>query len=82
MRTAMLDAVATLRRQRMPAEEIRAVVTAEDPVIVRRYLELHRERLSEWLEEEQRIIGALERSLMGARRPIRTPMCPARHTAL
>jgi hypothetical protein len=70
MRTAGTTAEEILRRQRMPAEEIRAVVTAEDPVIVRRHLELHRERLGEWLEEQRRIIGTIERSLTGRMQPI------------
>jgi hypothetical protein len=47
----------------MPPREIRAVVTAEDPVFVRRLLELHRERLGEWLEEQQRLVASVERSL-------------------
>jgi hypothetical protein len=47
----------------MPPEEIRAVLAAEDPVIVRRHLELHRERLEEGLAEERRTLSALERLL-------------------
>ena len=44
-----IRAAGTLRRNRMPRAEIRAVLGAEDPEIVRRYLELHRERLEEQL---------------------------------
>ena len=59
--------VATLRRQRMPEEEVRAVVTAEDPVVVHRYLELHAERLDEWAREQRAMLTSLERSLLRAR---------------
>jgi hypothetical protein len=55
-----------LRRIEMPREEIRAVLSADDPEIVRRYLELHRERLEERLAERQRALVALERSLTEA----------------
>ena len=48
----------------MPSEEIRAVLAADDPAIVRRYLELHRERMEEWLAEERRILGSLEEALV------------------
>ena len=41
-----------LRRQGMPSREIRAVAAADDPLVVQRLLELHRERLEEWLEEQ------------------------------
>ena len=54
-----------LRRQRMPSREIRAVLAANDPLPVRRLLELHRERLEEWLEEQQRLVTSIERSLAG-----------------
>jgi DNA-binding transcriptional MerR regulator len=50
-----------LRRQGMPPREIRAVLAANDPLVVRRLLELHRERLGEWLEEQQRLIASIER---------------------
>jgi hypothetical protein len=52
-----------LRRQGMPPEEVRAVLTAADPVVVRRLLELHRERLGEWLEEQRRLVVRIEDSL-------------------
>jgi hypothetical protein len=47
----------------MPPEEIRAVLATDDPIILRRFLELHRERLGEWLEEQWRLIESIERSL-------------------
>ena len=52
-----------LRRQRMPAEEIRAVLAADDPLLVRRLLELHRERLGEWLEEQRSLLDRIEGAL-------------------
>jgi hypothetical protein len=36
-----IRAAGTLRRNRMPRAEIRAVLGADDPEMVRRYLELH-----------------------------------------
>ena len=54
-----------LRRQGMPRQEIRAVLAANDPLMVRRLLELHRERLEEWLEEQRRLVANIERSLVG-----------------
>jgi hypothetical protein len=56
-----------LQGQRMPPEEIRAVLGTDDPLLVRRLLELHRERLGEWLEEQQRLVGWIERSLCAER---------------
>ena len=47
----------------MPPQEIRAVLAADDPVFVRRLLELHRERLEEWIEEQRRQVADIERSL-------------------
>lgn len=49
-----------LRRQGMPSREIRAVLAANDPLVVRRLLELHRERLEEWLEVQQRLLANIE----------------------
>jgi hypothetical protein len=59
-----IRAVGTLRRNRMPRAEIRAVLGAEDPEIVRRYPELHRERLEEQLAAHRRDLDALTCSLM------------------
>jgi DNA-binding transcriptional MerR regulator len=52
-----------LRRQGMPSEEIRAVLGPGDPVIARRLLELHRERLEEWIEEQRRLLDEVAREL-------------------
>ena len=54
-----------LRRQGMPPQEIRAVVASDDPLVARRLLELHRERLEEWLEGQQRLVASIEASLVG-----------------
>jgi hypothetical protein len=65
MRTETLDPVVTLRRQQMPPDEIRAILAADDPIVVRRLFELHRERMEEWLHDQRRIVDSLERSLTG-----------------
>jgi hypothetical protein len=52
-----------LRRQGMPPEEIRAVLGGDDALIVRRLLELHRERLEEWLVEQRGLITRIERAV-------------------
>jgi hypothetical protein len=54
----------------MPPREIRAVLVADDPLLVRRVLELHRERLGEWLEEQQGLAATIERSLAGQPRAV------------
>ena len=61
-----------LRRQGMPRQEIRAVLAANDPLLVRRLLELHRERLEEWLEEQRRLVANIEQSLAGEPGPMRS----------
>jgi DNA-binding transcriptional MerR regulator len=53
----------TLREQGMPAAELQSVLRSDDPVIVRRYLELHRERLEERLAEQVRTLERLEQQL-------------------
>jgi DNA-binding transcriptional MerR regulator len=58
-----------LRRQGMPRQEIRAVLASEDPLAVRRLLELHDERLGEWLDEQRRLVANIERSLAAEERP-------------
>jgi uncharacterized protein YutE (UPF0331/DUF86 family) len=59
-------AVEVLREHAMPTEEIRAVLSAEDPVIVHRYLELHRERLEERVVEQRRALESVEEVLTQA----------------
>jgi DNA-binding transcriptional MerR regulator len=65
-RRAAAPAVRALRRQKMPLDEIRAILNAHDPAIVGRYLELHAERLDEWVAEQRRVLVSLERSLTEA----------------
>jgi hypothetical protein len=60
VRLMELRAAAILHRQRMPSDEFRAVLSAGDPAIVRRYLELHRERLEEWFEGQRRALESVE----------------------
>ncbi len=49
-----------LRRCQMPPDEIRWVLTSDDPAVVHMILELHRERLEEQLAERKKALGALE----------------------
>ena len=67
MRVTVAAARRILRGQGMPPREIRAVLAADDPVFARRLLELHRERLEEWLEEQRRKVADIERSLTDER---------------
>jgi len=59
-------AIETLRACAMSREDIRAVVAAEDPEVVRRRVELHREWLGERLAEQRRTLARVERFLRGA----------------
>jgi hypothetical protein len=65
-RDAIAWAARTLRRYEMPPDEISAVLGADNPEIVRRYMELHRERLEERLAEQLRALTGLERLLVQA----------------
>ena len=56
----------TLRHHDMPSEEIRAILEADGPEIVRRYLELHGERLEEKVAEQRRTLACRERFLADA----------------
>jgi hypothetical protein len=44
----------------MPSDEIRWVLTAEDPAVIHMILELHRERLEEELAERRKTLSELE----------------------
>ena len=48
-----------LMDQGMPPEEIDAILGADDPEVVRRYLELHEERLEERFADQRRSIERL-----------------------
>lgn len=52
-----------LREQGMPRDEIGAILATRDPVVVRRHLELHRERLDEELATHQQVLERIERWL-------------------
>jgi hypothetical protein len=65
VKLSALRVATTLCLQRMPFDEILAVVTADDPEVVRRYLELHGERLQEWADGQRSSLTGFERSLTG-----------------
>jgi hypothetical protein len=52
-----------LRSCAMPEAEIHSVLTARDPEVVRRHVELHIERLEERLARQRRILRRVERQL-------------------
>jgi hypothetical protein len=60
-------AIYTLRVQGMPSEEIAAILGADSPELIRRYFELHRERLDERLADQRRPLGRLEQLLPALR---------------
>ena len=49
----------------MPPDEIGAILATDEPEMVRRYLELHRERLEEHLADRLRELDAVETELVG-----------------
>ena len=55
-----IDAAEVLRRCQMPEDEIRWVLTADDPAVIHMIVELHRERLEEELAERRKALGELE----------------------
>ena len=55
-----------LRDQEMPPDELRVVLTTADPEVIRRHLELHMERLLEWLITQRRMVARVERILAEA----------------
>jgi hypothetical protein len=61
-----------LRDQGMPPDQLRVVLTTPDRELVRRHLELHLERLEEWLSNQRRSLAAVERIVAEAiERPAR-----------
>jgi hypothetical protein len=59
-RDPMSWAAHVLREQGMPALERRAVFGTDDPRTIRRYLELHRERLEERLMDQCAVLECIE----------------------
>ena len=57
-----------LRDQEMPPDELRVVLATADRELVRRYLELHVERIEESLITQRRSVAAAERILIEAAR--------------
>lgn len=53
----------------MPSDEIRTVMTTAEPELIHRYLELHLERLEEWLVDQRVSLATAERLLTLPRRP-------------
>jgi len=60
---AIAQAAPALREQGMPLREIDAILQADDPEVIRRYLELHWERLEERFADQRRTIGRLVRAV-------------------
>jgi hypothetical protein len=65
--TNRLSAAALLSRQGMPPGDVSAVLETRDPRVIRRYLELHRERLMEQAIDQRRAIDQVERLLVEQR---------------
>jgi DNA-binding transcriptional MerR regulator len=55
-----------LRDQHMPPDEIHLLASTTDPGLVHRYLELHRERLEEWLADQRHTLATIEQVLTDA----------------
>jgi hypothetical protein len=62
-RDVLASVVGTLLDLGMPSHEIVAVVAADQPILVHRYLELHGERLTERLADQLQILAAQEQTL-------------------
>lgn len=54
------EAVRILRSIDMPLDEIRAILEADDPALAHKQLEIHRERLTERLAAQERMLAYLE----------------------
>jgi hypothetical protein len=59
----LLSAAHELRRLGMPPMEIHTVLVSDDQDVVRRLMELHRERLQERLADDVATVGRIEASL-------------------
>jgi hypothetical protein len=65
--TNRLSAAAVLSRQGMPPGDVSAVLQKRDPRVIRRHLELHRERLMEQAIVQRRAVDQVERLLVDQR---------------
>jgi hypothetical protein len=52
-----------LRGQEMPSDELRVVLASSDRHLVHRYLELHQERMEEWILAQRQALAKVERIL-------------------
>lgn len=66
--SSLIRAAALLQESRMPAGEIRTIVTTAEPELVHRYVALHLERLEEWLLEQRRALASVEELLASGSR--------------
>jgi hypothetical protein len=64
MSNVRTDVGILLVEQGMPEDEVRSLLAARDPRIVRRHLELHRERLMERAVEQRTAIDRVEDALL------------------
>jgi len=60
---AIAWAARALSRYEMPPEESSVVLRTDNPELVRRYMEIHRDRLEERLADQLRALTAVERLL-------------------
>jgi hypothetical protein len=58
--SSLMRAAGLLRESGMPSDEIMTVVTTAEPRLARRYLELHLERLEEWLVAQRHNLASVE----------------------
>ena len=57
-------ATATLRDLNVPSDEIIVILGTDEPEVVHRSIELHRELLEERLDEQRQALASLERLLV------------------
>jgi hypothetical protein len=65
--TSRLSAAALLSSQGRPPGDVSAVLETRDPRLIRRHMELHRERLMEQAIDQRRVIDQVERLLVEQR---------------
>jgi hypothetical protein len=65
LRVRPMSLVVRLRNVGLPGPEIDEILRTDDPRLIHRYLELHRERLEERLAEQRAVLGGIEALLTG-----------------